>query len=185
MDDFRLYATHVNYDFRLYNADTGMRHTEDTKAQSGNVAYRFSWLNAANEEKTYTVMAAYYDGETKVSEEVVKEIKMAPTTDGIDFGVVENKQEGKTMLVYLKDNNVVETPDAPATNTEPTVPETVPETAPVPTGEPEAPANNSKLVIIIAAAAVVVVAAVVAVVFVSKKKKAAKTEETPEEKTEE
>ena len=181
MDDYRLYATHVNYDFRLYNAATGMRYTEDTKAQTGNVAYRFSWLNAANVEKTYTVMAAYYDGETLVSEEVVKEIKMAPTTDGVDFGVVENKQEGKTLLVYLKDNNPAEgettTPGA----------ENVPsETTPAPTGEQEPPADNSKLIIIIAAVAAVVIVAVVVVIVASKKKKTTpKTEETPAEKTEE
>ena len=37
---------------------------------------------------------------------------MAPTTDGVDFGVVENKQAGKAVLVYLKDNNPAEDEDA-------------------------------------------------------------------------
>ena len=108
VDDYRLYATRVNADFKLYNAATGMKIEKIDQAQSGDVAYRFSWLNATNQEKTYTVMAAYYDGATKVSEEVVKEVKMAANTDCVDFGVVENKQAGKKMVVYLKDNNPAE-----------------------------------------------------------------------------
>ena len=183
-DDYKFYATQVTTDYFLYDAKTGMKVTEMDKARAGDTAFRLSWMNATNTEKTYTVIAAYYDGETKVSEEVVKEIKMASNTDGVTTGVVKNK-EGKTMLVYLKDNNVVETPDAPATNTEPTVPGTVPETAPVPTGEPEAPANNSKLVIIIAAVAAVVIVAVVVIVVASKKKKKAAGEPAAEEKPEE
>ena len=53
-------------------------------------------------------MAAYYDGDKLVSEEAVKEVKMAADFDGIVTGVVENKQEGKQLLVYLKDNNPIE-----------------------------------------------------------------------------
>jgi len=104
-DDFKLYQTKVNTDFNLYDGKTGVAVAEIDKAREGSVAYRFSWHNATNTEKSYTVMAAYYDGETKVSEEVIKEVKMAPNADNFEYGVVENKQAGKKMLVYVRDNN--------------------------------------------------------------------------------
>ncbi len=189
LDDYRLYPSKVNTDFYTYNADTGMRNTDTNQPVAANLAYRFSWLNATNEEKSYTVMAAYYDGETKVSEEVVKEIKMAPNTDYVDLGVVENKQAGKTMVLYLKDNNPAEEDD--------------PVVAPggdEPTPEPKPNGLDTQTIIIIAAAAAAVVIAVVVIVIVAsakKKKKAAAaeavaeetaeavTEETAEENTEE
>jgi len=182
LDDYRLYASRVTTDFYLYNADTGMSVTEIDKAQAGNVAYRLSWLNATGTEKSYTVMAAYYDGENKVSEEVVKDITLPANYDGIITGVVENKQEGKNLLIYLKDNN-------PAEEDGPEFPAPVPETTPAPTGEQDnTDSGNSQLIIIIAAAAAVVVIAVVVIVIVaSKKKKKAAAEpatdntETPKE----
>ena len=161
LDDYRLYPIKVNSDFKLYNADTGMRYEALDQAQAGNMAYRFAWLNATNEEKSYTVMAAYYDGETKVSEEVVKEIKMAPNTDSVDFGVVENKQSGKTLLIYVKDNNPAED-------------EVVNPSDDVTTVGPEQTGLDTRMIIIIAAAAVAVPAAAVVVVIVSNKKKTAK-----------
>jgi len=183
LDDYRLYPTKVNTDFYTYNADTGMRNTDTNQPIAANVAYRFSWLNATNTEKSYTVMAAYYDGDNKVSEEVVKEIKMAPNTDFVDMGIVENKQEGKTLVLYLKDNNSADGDDVPADPGTENIPT---ETTPAPTGEPDPAPINTKLIIIIAAAAAVVIVAVVVVIVASKKKKTTpKTEETPEEKTEE
>jgi len=153
---------------------------EAGKADAGNVAYRLSWLNTEQTEKSYTVMAAYYDGETKISEEAVKEIKLPANGDGIITGVVENKQEGKQLLVYLKDNNPPEEEDIPTTDK--------PADEPV---DDEKTGLDTQTIIIIAAAAAAVVIAIVVVVVVtaSKKKKAAQTEEiaeeTPEEKTEE
>ena len=58
-------------------------------------------MNATRSEKTYSVMAAYYEGDKLVSETVVQEIKMAPGTDGIDTAIVKN-EEGKTLVVYLR-----------------------------------------------------------------------------------
>ncbi len=173
VDDYKLYPSRVTTDFSLYNADTGMKVTETDKAQEGNVAYRLSWLNASNTEKSYTVMAAYYDGETKVSEEVIKDLKMPANFDGIVTGVVENKNEGKNLLIYLKDNNPAEPED------EDSVIE--------PTDEPKSNGLDTQMIIIIAAAAAVVVIAVVVIIIVAsakKKKKLAAAEdntETPKE----
>ena len=175
LDNYKLYPSRVNTNFYLYNADTGMAITETDKAQEGNVAYRLSWLNAANTEKSYTVMAAYYDGETLVSEEVVKDIKMAANFDGIVTGVVENKQEGKTLKVYLKDNNPPEPIEDEPVIDEPKTDDT---------------GLDTQMIIIIAAAAAVVVIAVVVIIIVAsakkKKKKlaAAEATEAAEEATE-
>jgi len=182
-DDYKLYTTRVNTDFYTYNADTGIPVADMNAPQEGNVAYRFAWLNSTNTEKSYTVMVAYYDGDTKVSEEVYKELKLPANANGADFGEIENKQAGKKMLVYVRDNNSADdetnvTPgtDAPAdpNATTPTDPNG---------GDSGENAGNTKLIIIIAAAAAVVVIAVVVVVIVASKKK--KTAPKTEEKTEE
>ena len=100
---------------------------------------------------------AVYEG----TDTVVKEIKMAPNTDSVDFGVVENKQSGKTLLIYVKDNNPAED-------------EVVNPSDDVTTVGPEQTGLDTRMIIIIAAAAVAVTAAAVVVVIVSKKKKTAK-----------
>jgi len=122
LDDYKLYPTKVGYDFELYNAKTGIQVTETDKAQSGNVAYRFSWLNATNTEKSYTVMAAFYNGDTLVEEKAINDVKLAPNADGIITGVVENKSEGQTVKVYLRDNNPAE--EVPAGTEETVTPAT-------------------------------------------------------------
>ncbi len=174
LDDYKLYPTKVVADFGAYNATTGIKLAEDSTGFDGNVAYRLSWLNATNKEKSYTLMAAYYDGDAKVSEEVVKEFKLAPNTDKVEFAVVENKQPGKKMMLFLKDNNPVEEEDE--------------ETPDVNNGTEEPAGLDSQMIIIIAAAAAVVVIVVVVIVIVAsakKKKKAAAATETIEETTEE
>ena len=174
LDDYKLYPTKVNSDFCLYDGKTGMKITDIQQAQEGDVGYRFAYLNSTGTEKSYTVMAAYYDGENKVSEEVLHEVKIAPYGDGVLSGLAENKQEGKQMLVYLKDNNPAED-DAPATGD----------------GEPagdKTGLDTQMLIIIGAAAAVVVIAIVVIVIVASSKKKkkaAAATEESVVEADEE
>lgn len=192
LDDFRIYPTKTTASFATYNAETGIK---AAGTETGNVAYRLSWLNTAQTEKSYTVMAAYYDGETLISEEIVKEIKLPANGDGVTVGVAENKQAGKVMKLYLKDNNPAEgeeAPDAPAPGTDATVPAPTDPNAGAPV---EGEGSDNKMIIIIAAGAAVVVIAVVVIVIVAskKKKKAVSTEETaaettaetPEEKTEE
>ncbi len=177
LDDYRIYPTRTTADFSTYNAKTGMTVAADQAAE-GNVAYRLSWLNTTATEKSYTVMAAYYDGETKISEEAVKEIKLPANGDGVITGVVENKQEGKKLLVYLKDNNPAEEDDSatPGGDTS--------------TDDEKTGLDTQMIIIIAAAAAVVVIAVVVIVIVASAKKKkkkaaAAATEETAEKAAEE
>ena len=157
VDDYKLYPIRVATDFYLYHAATGMPVEEKETAQQGNVAYRLSYLNATNQEKSYTVMAAYYNGETLVEEKVVQEVKMAPNADGILTGVVENATEGQTVKVYLRDNNPAEEEEIPNQGGDVT----------------EKPEENDKtmLIIIIAASAAVVVIAVVVIIIVASKKK--------------
>ncbi len=174
LDDYKLYPTKVTTDFYTYNAKTGMELAEN-EGYEGNVGYRLSWLNATQSEKSYSLMAAYYDGDTKVSEEVIEEFKLPANGDRIDTGVVENKQPGKKMVVYLRDNNPAE------------------EEEEISGGNNQQTDNGGlqidPMIIIIAAAAVLVlVVVVVVIVVVSKKKKKAKAavEAAPEaEKTEE
>ena len=179
LDDYKLYQDSVTTDFYLYNAKTGLQITELDKAQADNVAYRLSWMNATKSEKSYTVMAAYYNGDTLVSEKAVLEVKMAPQTDDVLTGIVENPTEGQTVKVYLKDNNPPEQDDdevAPGGDN---------------TNKPDTGLDTTMLIIIAAAAAMVIAVVIVVIVVASKKKKkaAAPVEEIPvaeeNEKTEE
>ena len=173
LDDYKLYPTKVTTDFYTYNAKTGIQVAEG-ESVDGNVAYRLSWLNATQSEKSYSLMAAYYDGDTKVSEEVVQEFKLPANGDRIDTGVVENKQPGKKMVVYLRDNNPAEEDDVTVGGDD--------------NKNTDDGAKLDPMIIIIAAAAVLVVVVVVVVIVVASKKKKAKVavEAAPEaEKTEE
>jgi len=104
-DDYKLYATQVTTDLYLYESTFGMKIEDQTQAQESGVAFRLSWLNGTKTEKTYSVMAAYYNGDTLVEEKVFTEVKMAPGADGVVTGVVDNATEGQRLLVYLRDNN--------------------------------------------------------------------------------
>ena len=105
LDNYKLYPLGIATDFELYDAATGMKVTDMETAREKDTAYRLSWMNAGTEEKTFSVIAAYYDSEGKVAEEkVLEEIKMAPGTDGVATGIVKNETEGQTLLVYFKEN---------------------------------------------------------------------------------
>jgi hypothetical protein len=128
-------------------------------------------------------MVAYYDGDTKVSEEVYKELKLPANANGADFGEIENKQAGKKMLVYVRDNNPAddETVVTPGTDA-PADPNATTPTDPNAGTTADEKTGNNMIIIIAAAAAVVVIAVVVVVIVASKKKKTApKTEEKTEE----
>jgi len=107
-DNYKLYLTGVAADFELYDANTGLFIDEIDKARDADTAYRVSWVNATGKEKTYSVVAAYYEGDKLVSEKVVQELKMAPGTDGVDTAIVEN-EEGKSLLVYLRNDSPADT----------------------------------------------------------------------------
>jgi len=165
-DNYKLYASGVATDFELYDAESGVKQTDITKARETDTAYRLSWMNATSTEKVYSVIAAYYNGDTLVSEKVIKEIKMAPGTDAVDYDIVKN-EEGKTLKVYLRNDSQPEPEDV----------DDVPSTAPQggdPIDGPAPKDDNMLLIIIIAAVAVLVVAGIVVLVVVKKKKTVAK-----------
>ena len=130
---------------------------DQTKAVGENTAYRLSWMNTTNDEKSYSVVATYYNGETNVSEEVVKELKLAPNTEGVETGIVELGDKGSAVTVCLRENLSQDCKD---------------------TG-----LNTTTLIVIISASVVVLAGTITAVILSLKKK--AKAETTPEEGTEE
>lgn len=110
LDNYKLYQTHVGYDFELYDEKTGVLVTDLDTPRAANTAYRFSWLNTYNKEQTYSVMAAYYNGDKLVEEKVIKEVKLAANKEGLDYGVVE-VPEGQTVRIYLRNDNPAENDD--------------------------------------------------------------------------
>ena len=131
-DDFKIYLTGTAQDFSLYDAKTG----QDAKlgeTRNKSTAYRLSWLNATAKEETVTIKADITSGGNTVTK-IVKEIKMAPGTDGIDTGIVEIK-EGESVKVYL--DTTVAAPVEPG-KTEPTVAPTEPQATEPQATEPQA-----------------------------------------------
>ena len=100
LDDFILRALGAAADLSLYDAAFGMQITDEAP-QATNTAYRLSWLNATEREESAVVMAAVYEGDKKISDTAIAEIKMAPGYDGVKTGIVEI-QEGQSVKVYLK-----------------------------------------------------------------------------------
>ena len=173
-DNLKLYANGVAADFELYNAKTGIEYDDLDTAKNSNTAYRLSWMNATQYEKVYSIVAEYSDGTTKV----IKEIKMAPGTDGVDTGVVA-VAEGQTVKVYARNDSQPEPeddgtiqPGADAAN---------------PNGQSKKKGDIGMLIAIIAVAVVLVGIVVAAVIFLTKKpapkkeEAAKKVEETQED----
>lgn len=163
VDNYKLYPIRVTTDFELYNADTGIVYSDLDTPKEGTVAYRLSWLNATGKEKTYSVMAAYYEGDKLLEEKVIKEVKMAPNMDGLEVGVVECA-EGQSVKVYLKDHNPNEDDDS------------------VFGGASGGGETNLLPILLMAAAAVVVVAAVLVVLLATKKPAKKKKKATQKKK---
>ena len=118
------------------------------------------------------MVAAYYEGDTKVSEKVVQEVKMAPGTDGIDTAIVEC-EEGKSVLVYLRN-------DSPAEEEEDDFIPGTPSNKPVDTpnkGTGSEGLSTTTMIIVIVAALCVVGLFLVILATSKPKKKAAKAEE--------
>ncbi len=110
LDNFRLFTTGVATDFELYDAKTGIKQTDLEQTRDKSTAYRLSWQNASAYEKVYSVVAAFYNGDKLAEEKVVKEIKMAPGTDAIDFGIVE-VGEGQAVRLYVRNDSQPEPED--------------------------------------------------------------------------
>ena len=115
LDDYKLYPTAAQADISLYDTATGMKVTDPETPKQGSTTYRVSWVNATNDTQSYSLMAAFYKGDTLVEEKLVRTLQMDPNWDGVFTGNVENTAEGQTVRVYLVDNNAkAPETDAPA-----------------------------------------------------------------------
>lgn len=101
LDDYKLYPMGFTADFEVYNADTGIKLNDMTKATNTNVAYRLSWLNGSTTAKKATVVAQYYKNGALQSTATVGEIVMAPGDDGVETAIVESKS-GMTVKLVLQ-----------------------------------------------------------------------------------
>lgn len=107
LDDFKVNPIGVTTDFSLYDADLGIQVDTPDQARAKSTAYRLSWMNATEDNQAYAVVAAHYDSNNKlVSEQVIKDVQMAPNSDGIDTGIVELAEGASSVLVYLKGSAV-------------------------------------------------------------------------------
>jgi len=158
LDDFTLRASGLGSDFEIYDAKSGLRLEDGTKNAAA-TAYRLSWTNVDAAEKTETLLADIYEGETLKETRIIKEVKMVSGGDGVETGIVE-VAEGQSVKVYLK---AEASPDAP-NETEPT---TTQPTGTQSGGEEEG--TNTTLIILIAVV-IVAVAAVVLVLVLTRKK---------------
>ena len=182
LDDYTLRVNGAAVDFGLYDAASGKLVEDASVARDSATAYRLSWLNATDKEKTATVMAAFYEGDTLKEEKELKKITMAPGYDGVELGTLDVPQ-GQTLKVYVKTDVKVRieqakeetpttptTPSTPTTPTEPASQPTDPATQPTdPAGNSSAGNSNHTLIIVLVVVAVVCVGIVV-VVLVTKKK---------------
>ena len=171
VDNFKMYANGVAADFEVYDFETGIQHTDLEKARDTDSAYRLSWMNGTAYEKVYSIVAAYYNGDTLVSEKVIEEIKMAPGTDAVVTGIVK-VEDGQSVRLYARNDSQPEPEDD--NNGTP--------------GE-EKPGDDTKgetpvVLIAVIAGAVVLIALIVVIIVVAGKKKAAPAAEEKTEDTE-
>ncbi len=102
LDDYKLYPTGLAQDFEVYNAKSGIRLDAAAKNSAENITYRLSWLNGTDTARKVNVKAAQYNNAgSLISEKLIETVEMAPGSDGIEIGTVENI--GGKILVYLED----------------------------------------------------------------------------------
>ena len=102
LDDYKLYPVGMTAQFEVYEAASGVLLADQNGTQSGDGAYRLSWLNSTGETQKANVVAAFYDAAGKlISEQVVKTVEMLPGADGVETGIVENRAEGQTLKLYM------------------------------------------------------------------------------------
>ena len=153
VDTYKLYATGVTTDFELYEKHIGMKIEDLEKATDKEVVARLSWMNATNDDKEYSVVAEYYNGDTKESTKTIKKVQMGHGLDGEEIVEIPAK-EGKSVRVYLKDITKAKNDGTDD-------------------GAAGAGLSVGAIIAIVAGAAVVIAGAVVGTLLILKKKKAA------------
>ena len=104
LDNYSLNAYGIHSDFELFGAQFGMPVEDATKAQTEATAYRLAWQNnTANAEATAKIVAEFYEGDTKVSEQILQEMTWAPGCDGVVTGIVEVKDGQSVKLSLLSE----------------------------------------------------------------------------------
>ncbi len=112
LDDYKLYPVGMTAQFEVYDASSGLMLADQNGTQSGDGAYRLSWLNGTDKGEIANVMAAYYDADGKlISKKIIKTVVMLPGADGIETGIVENPIEGQTLKIYMEKPAVSDIPD--------------------------------------------------------------------------
>ena len=124
-------------------------------------------MNATATEKVYSIVAAYYNGDQLVEEKVLKEIKMAPGTDGIETDIVK-LENGQTVRIYARNDSKPDSENPGA-------------------GQPGDPTQNQKnklsntvVLVVIIVGVIAFVALVIVAVMIVLKKPAAKEEKKEE-----
>lgn len=90
IDDYRLRATGVTTELRLYEADTGMRINDISAATKEDVVYRVSWMNATGE---YQIAKVYNNG---------KLIQTIPMPSGADSFTTAHVDSGSKITVAVE-----------------------------------------------------------------------------------
>ena len=139
--------------------------------------------------RTAKIVAEFYEGDKKVSEEVVKELKMAPGCDGVETGIVEVKDGQSVKLTLLTEDKKLNNDDETVIggNTGDNNNDNNDNNSN--TGNAGNTGNTDKkpggisvgVIAIIAAAVVAVIVVVLALVLTGKPKKAKVKEEAPAE----
>ncbi len=189
LDNYSLNAYGIHTGFELFGAKLGMPVEDAAKAQSEATAYRLAWQNnTANTEATAKIVAEFYENGNKVSEEIIKELKMAPGCDGVVTGIVEVKDGQSVKLSLLSeekklsaDNEVISGENNTGDNGNEDNGDNN-ETSENPAVDSKPAGMNIGLIAGIAVAVVAMIAVVVVIIVKkSAKKKVSEETETPEE----
>ena len=174
LDNYAIRANGAAADFEIYDAPSGIL-LQEGAVHSVSTAYRLSWINVTEGEKTAAVMADIYEGDVLKETKTIKEVKLTAGCDGVETGIVE-VAAGQRVKVYMKTDITTGTTTpggngGGATN-DPITSETQP------AGQTEKKSEGGLSTVVIALIAVVVLGGGgVAAALILTKKKPAKTEE--------
>jgi len=169
VDNYTLRALGVAADFEVYNANTGIQLTADT-TNAVSTAYRLSWTNITEGEKTAKVMAEIYEGGALKETKLIKEVKLTRGGDGVETGVVE-VAEGQSVKVYMTSDIAADAGSNNGNQNQNPGQESNPTT---PGADNKQDDGGNTTLIILIVVVVVAVAAVVLVLVLTKKKPAKK-----------
>jgi hypothetical protein len=110
IDDYKLYPTGVTANLDLYDAALGRTLADPTAAQTQDLGYRLSWMNASSQYKVAKIMDAK-------SGKVLKTVNMAPGMDGIVTGIAKADGAAIQIVVDVQDGTAPTLPNYDSGNT--------------------------------------------------------------------